>query len=191
MIIAGSCWAMHSLLARASKLSRSVPETQLLYQVSVSVPFILVVVMLKGDLLREPIMLIWGIFTFKMLVVVAIGFLSWFWLLTLYAVRELTVFTFLAPAFGVLSGWLILNEEFTLALFLALLLVAAGILLVNFKSRGFPARPKRGARGMTQWALQYKTDPVRITRSRVMRLRLKSCLLKRSTGLVSSGEAHG
>ena len=137
-IVAGSFWALVSLLARASKMSRSVPEMQLLYQLGVSAPIILGVAMLNGDLLREPTALIWGIFSFQVLVVVAIGFLSWFWLLTIYPAADMAVFTFLAPVFGVASGWLVLHEELTLALFVALFMVVAGIVLVNKKPRSSP-----------------------------------------------------
>jgi len=130
-IVAGSCWALISLLARVSKMSRSVPEMQLLYQLGVSAPIILSVALIKGDLLREPDIAIWGILVFQALVVVAIGFLSWFWLLSVYPAAEMAVFTFLAPIFGVLFGWLILNEELSPSLFIALILIALGIYLVN------------------------------------------------------------
>jgi len=134
-IVAGICWAAISLLARVSKMSRSVPEMQLLYQLGVSAPIILTIALLKGDLLREPDAIIWGILLFQALVVVAIGFLSWFWLLTIYPAAEMAVFTFLAPVFGVLCGWLILSEDVNRNLLAALCLIAVGIYLVNRRVR--------------------------------------------------------
>ncbi len=132
-------WAAIVLLTRATRLRNSQPEMQLLYQLAVSAPILMAVAFYNGELLRQPDTLIWAVFAFQVLVVVAAGFLTWFWLLSIYPAGEVAVYAFLAPVFGVLSGWLILNESISWKLALALLLVASGIVLVNRKpatSRG-------------------------------------------------------
>ncbi|MBU0462989.1 MAG: DMT family transporter [Proteobacteria bacterium] len=56
---------------------------------------------------------------------------SWFWLISNYAVSRLASFTFLTPIFGVIAGAVFLNEQITLYLICALVLVGTGIYLVN------------------------------------------------------------
>lgn len=135
LCLAGSFfWAAIALLARASKFSRARPEMQLLYQLGVSAPILLLASFWFGDLLREPDPLIWFIFSFQVLVVVAIGFLAWFWVLSIYPASDMAVFSFLAPVFGVFFGWLILDEIVGWNILLALILVSVGIALVNMPS---------------------------------------------------------
>lgn len=136
LCLAGSfLWAAIALLARASKLSRARPEMQLLYQLGVSAPILLVASFWFGDLLRQPDPLIWFIFGFQVLVVVAIGFLAWFWVLSVYPAADMAVFSFLAPVFGVFFGWLILDEIVGWNILLALVLVSVGIAMVNIPSK--------------------------------------------------------
>lgn len=130
-LVAATLWAAIALISRATTLSGSSPEMQLLYQLGVSAPLLIAVAVLKGDVVREPTLLIWGIFTFQVLVVVAVGFLTWFWILSIYPAADMAVYSFLAPVFGVFFGWLILNEQVGWHVLLALLLVALGIVLVN------------------------------------------------------------
>ena len=63
--------------------------------------------------------------------VVCIGFLTWFWLLSVYPASRMASFGFLAPLFGVFFGWLILDEHLSLLTMVALVLVGTGIVLVN------------------------------------------------------------
>jgi drug/metabolite transporter (DMT)-like permease len=137
MCIAGAMfWAGIALVARATRLSNSEPEMQLIYQLAVSAPVLLLVAPLFGDVIREVTPTIIGIFTFQFLVIVAFGFVIWFWMLRIYPASDMTSFGFLAPLFGVLGGWLILDEEITPSIIAALILVGTGIVLVSW-------RPKR------------------------------------------------
>ena len=60
-----------------------------------------------------------------------ITYLTWFWLIRNYPASRLASFTFLTPIFGVVAGGILLNEPVTSVLLLALVLVGAGIYLVN------------------------------------------------------------
>lgn len=132
MCLVGSAfWAGIALLARTTPLSRSSPEMQLLYQLFVSSIVLLAVAPLFGDLIRNVTPVIIGIFTMQVLLVVCIGFLTWFWVLSIYPASDMASFSFLAPVFGVLMGWLILDEPLTSNLIVALLMVGVGIVLVN------------------------------------------------------------
>jgi len=133
--MAGSVlWAAIALLARTTSLSKSSPEMQLLYQLGVSAPLLLLGAFFIGETWREPTAFILGIFAFQVLVVVSIGFLAWFWVLSIYPASDMATFSFLAPVFGVAFGWLILGESIGLNILLALAMVAAGIVLVNSKA---------------------------------------------------------
>ncbi|MBB5516912.1 drug/metabolite transporter (DMT)-like permease [Rubricella aquisinus] len=136
---AAACWAAIALLARTTKLSRACPEMQLLYQLAVSAPIMLVLAPLFGPLIREMTGTIAALFAFQVLVVVAFGFVTWFWVLSIYPASDMASFSFLAPVFGVIFAWAILNEPITADILIALALVGTGIYCVNRRRK---ARPK-------------------------------------------------
>ncbi len=65
--------------------------------------------------------------------VVALGvtFPFWFMLIQRFSATRVSAFTFLTPLFGVAAGCLLLREPFTLAFGAAVVLVIAGLVLVN------------------------------------------------------------
>ncbi|MEM7668500.1 MAG: DMT family transporter [Pseudomonadota bacterium] len=130
-LVAAMTWAALALIMRLSRLNRSCPEMQLLYQLGVSAVVLVALAPLFGDLIREMSPAIGAIFAFQVLVVVSVGFLGWFWVLSVYPAPQMASFSFLAPVFGVICGWLILDEQVTSAVIAALVLVAIGIYLVN------------------------------------------------------------
>ena len=132
-LAASFLWAAIALLARTTKLSRSSPEMQLLYQLAVSAPLLILGALWIGETWREPTAFVLGIFAFQVLVVVSVGFLAWFWVLSVYPASDMAVYSFLAPVFGVLFGWLILGEGLGINVLIALVLVSVGIALVNLK----------------------------------------------------------
>ena len=136
MCLAGAVmWAGIALIARLTKLKESSAEMQLIYQLLVSAPIILLASLFFGPLIRE--LEIWhlAIFAFQIVVVVSFGFAFWFWLLSIYPASDMASFGFLAPVFGVILGWLILDEPVSFALVAALALVAIGITLVARKPK--------------------------------------------------------
>lgn len=132
-------WAGIALTARTTALSKSAPEMQLLYQLAVSAPIMLAAAWLIGETVREPTATHYAIFAFQVLVVVSVGFLTWFWVLSIYPASDMASFSFLAPVFGVFFGWVIFGEPLTWTVLAALTLVAIGIVLVNRKPRAQPA----------------------------------------------------
>ncbi len=68
---------------------------------------------------------------YQTVIVAFISYLAWFWLIHRYPVSQLAAFTFFAPLFGVLLSALMLDEVITAYLVIGLVLVAAGIYLVN------------------------------------------------------------
>ena len=130
-LVASMCWAGILLMVRVSRLRAVPPETQLFWQVAVSAPILLALAALAGTPLRDPDWTTWAGLGFQIVGVVTLGFAMWFWLLTVYPASSVAAFAFLAPIFGVASGWAFLGEEVRPSLLGALALVAAGLWLVN------------------------------------------------------------
>ena len=124
-------WAGIALLLRATPLITVKPEVQLLWQVAISAPILFLLAPFMGDLVRDlqPVHLA-GL-AFQIVCVSSLGYLFWFWLLTIYPAASVASFSFLSPVFSVLLGWLLLNEQVEISIMGALVLVAAGIYLIN------------------------------------------------------------
>eukprot|EP01031_Cornospumella_fuschlensis_P007065 gene7065-8769_t len=101
-------WAGTAFLARTTSLRVAGPEAQLFW---------------------VPEHWLWLIFQSS--VVVAGGFVAWLWLLSVYPTTTVASFSFLTPLFAILLGYMLYGEPLTLALAVAFLLVASGIILIN------------------------------------------------------------
>ena len=134
---AGALWAATTLVIKGSKLSSTAPEKVLLYQLAVSAVIMLPLLLVAGPVLRDVTVLATGALVFQAVFVVAFTYLVWFWLVRRYPASGLSSFAFLTPAFSVLMGGLILGEPLSMRLFLALAMIAIGIIIVN--------RPRRAA----------------------------------------------
>jgi drug/metabolite transporter (DMT)-like permease len=86
--------------------------------------------------LEPPVLLA---FAYQCVVVAFFSYLLWFWMIHRYPVTRLAAFTFLVPCFGVLMSGLALGEPLPAMLWGGLVLVAAGIFLVN-RPEPAPAR---------------------------------------------------
>ncbi|HSM42513.1 MAG TPA: DMT family transporter, partial [Afifellaceae bacterium] len=139
-LIAAMFWAGIALLASTTDLRKATPVMQLLYQLFVSSIILLPASLLFGDPVRQFTPALAGIFAFQVIAVICVGFLVWFWVLSVYPASDMASFGFLSPLFGVLFGWLILDEPVSPTLIAALVLVSIGIVMINRK-------PKRDAGG--------------------------------------------
>ena len=125
------CWAAIALCVKATRLSSVPPAQQLMFQVLISTPILLGAALISGDLVREPEFIHYAGMAFQIIAVASLGFLVWFWLLTIYPASSVASFSFLSPVFAVILGWLLLNEEVGAQVWLALGLVSGGIYLIN------------------------------------------------------------
>lgn len=132
---AAFCWTGIALFTRVSAVSRLDPAMQLFWQVSVSAVILLAVAPLFGPLLRDPQPIHFWTLGFQAVIVLTAGFAFWLWLLKIYPAGPVASFGFLSPVFGVLSGWLFLDEPVGVTIVGALMLVAAGIWLINAPER--------------------------------------------------------
>ena len=133
MLVGGAAaWAATTLTIKASALNRVSAEKTLLYQLVVSAPLLgLGAIVSSERITAMPSAVALGAFAYQTIYVVSITFTIWFALVVRYSAARLSVFTFLAPLFGVAAGHLVLGEPLTPAFAVAVALVAAGLLLVN------------------------------------------------------------
>lgn len=130
-LAAATGWAGIAILARTTKLSQATPEMQLLYQLVVSAPVLIVAASFAGPFIREMTPQLWAVFAFQVVAVASLGFMAWFAILKRYPASDMASFAFLTPAFGVTFGALFLGETLGWNVIAALALIGAGIWLVN------------------------------------------------------------
>lgn len=137
-LVAAFCWAAIVICVRATPLSTVPPAQQLMFQVLVSAPILLVLAPLFGPLLREVAPIHLAGLLFQIIAIASLGFLVWFWLMTIYPASSVASFSFLSPVFSVILGWVLLSEHVAPSVWGALVLVASGIYLINRKPRVHP-----------------------------------------------------
>jgi len=130
-LVGAFCWGSIALLVRTTPLQHTSPEMNLLYQLAVSAVLVIPLAMLLGDTIREPTAALVGIFAFQVIVIVAIGFVVWFWILSIYPVARMASFSLLTPLFGIFFGWWIFDDALPPSFLAALVLVGIGLVLVN------------------------------------------------------------
>ena len=132
MVGAALFWAATTLIIKASPLTRVSAEKVMLYQLVVSAPIMAATALVVGERLTHmPSALALGSLAYQTVWVVSVTFVVWFALIARYSASRLSAFTFLTPLFGVAAGHLVLNEPLTPAFAAAVVLVAAGLVLVN------------------------------------------------------------
>jgi drug/metabolite transporter (DMT)-like permease len=131
-VIAAFFWAATIVLIRATRLARTSATKTLFYQLAVSALALPIVSLVMGEpgVMRVTALAV-AVLAYQGIIVAFASYLVWFWLLTKYYAARLSVFTFLTPLFGVLSGVVFLSERISTAFVAAAVLVALGIVLVN------------------------------------------------------------
>ena len=131
-LAAGMFWGLTTISIRATSLARVGAEKMLFYQVAVSCVALPLLSLGLGETWT------WHFSAFaitSLAVQTLIGafasYLAWMWMLGHYPATRLSVFVFLTPIFALVFGALWLKESVTVSLLVALVLVAAGIVLVN------------------------------------------------------------
>ena len=141
MLMAGGVlWAATTLIVKASRLLQAPAEKTLSYQLAVSVPILALGAWIFGDTVTGwPRVVPLISLAYQSFWVVGTTFLIWIALIKSYSASRLSAFTFMTPLFGVIGGYVILNDPISPAFIAAALLVIAGLILVNRP----PARPNQ------------------------------------------------
>lgn len=134
-VIAALLWGATTVVIRTTRLSSASATKTLFYQLTVSAATLPFISMLLG----EPGVMAWSAVAvaslfYQSAIVSFASYLTWFWLLRRYLAARLSVFTFLTPLFGVITGVLVLSEPLRPIFLGAVALVGAGIYLVNRSS---------------------------------------------------------
>ncbi len=125
-------WAATTLAVKASALGRSSAEKILLYQLAISAVLLPPLSLAMGEPgVFAPSPQLWANLFFQAVIVAGASYLGWFWLIRHYPATRLSSFSFLTPVMGVLASIILLDEPLTLSIFVALLLVGAGIWIAN------------------------------------------------------------
>lgn len=125
-------WGATTVLIKAGPLARIKPSKTLLYQLAVSAVILPAASRVKGEsdiVLLTPLII--GSILYQTIWVAFVTYLTWFWLVRRYPPSRLASFTFLTPLMGVLAGAVLLNEPISPMLLVSLVLVGAGVYLVN------------------------------------------------------------
>ncbi|MFY7857474.1 MAG: DMT family transporter [Rubrivivax sp.] len=141
-LLAAVLWAGTTVVVRATRLSRALPEKTLLYQLGVSAVILGSGSVMMGESWSPATVsaLSWASLAFQTVVVTFASYLMWFWLVRHYPATQVSAFTLLAPLFGLAAGVLLLQEPLTPRLVVAAVAVSVGLLLVN-RPRRPAARP--------------------------------------------------
>ena len=128
-------WTGIALVVRLTPVQRVSPEMQLFWQLAVSAVLLMLAAPLFGPFLRDPDLSHLLGLAYQIIAVASFGFLFWFFLMKLYPASGVASFSFLTPVLAVGFGWLILGEEIGPGVVIGLVLVAAGIVLINRRPR--------------------------------------------------------
>jgi len=125
-------WGGTIIIVKASPLARIAASKTLLYQLAVSA----VLLPAASWILNEPgIIKITELTVLSLLYqgiwIASITYLVWYWLILRHSAPKLSSFTFLTPIFGVVAGWILLEESLSSQLLTSMMFVACGIYLVN------------------------------------------------------------
>jgi drug/metabolite transporter (DMT)-like permease len=138
-LAAGALWGSTTLVIRASRLATVSAEKTLFYQVAVTALVAPLLSLALGETWSlDYSAFAWGSLAAQTAIGAFASYLAWMWLLRHYPATQMSSFTFLTPVFALVFGVLLLHEQLTAQLALALVGVAAGIVLVNRKPA--PAR---------------------------------------------------
>ena len=129
--LASLCWATIAIMLKTTRLSNATPETQLLYQLVVSGIILLPLSMQLNDYVRNIDLDLILIFSFQVIVIMCMGFIGWLWIMSRYSASSTSSFAFLTPIFGVLFGWLIMDDPINEQIYLSLFFTCLGIYLIN------------------------------------------------------------
>lgn len=137
-LLAAMCWAGIALLARGAPVSKTRPEMQLFWQLAISAPLLLILSLWFGPFIRDFEIYHLGLLIFQIVCIASLGFLFWFWLLSVYPASSVASFSFLTPILGVILGWALLREDLGASIIISLTLVCLGLILINRPAKDRP-----------------------------------------------------
>ena len=134
IVVAAVAWGLTTVVVRISTLAFIDPARTIFYQLFFSGIFLSIYCWITGENVPKSLSnMAIGSLLLQTVVVAAISYLIWFWLLRNYLVSKVSSFGFLTPIFGLIFSILFMGDPLTLRVLIALGGVALGIFLVNRK----------------------------------------------------------
>jgi drug/metabolite transporter (DMT)-like permease len=132
-LAAGALWGATTIYIKRFLARKTQPLQTLFYQVFFSAPLLFALsLFMESPLVTGVSSAGLAALFYQCIIVAFLSYLVWFELIHRYPVSLLHAFSFFTPVFGVfLSGILILGEPLHLNLLMSLVLVSAGMVLVN------------------------------------------------------------
>lgn len=130
-LFAGIFWGATIIVIKATRLTRIAAERTLLYQIGAAVALLPIGYAIGEPGIFAPTPLVWGALVFQAVGIAFISYVAWFWLVARHKASAFAPFLFLTPVFATIAGALVLDEPVTAALVGALVLIGAGIWVVN------------------------------------------------------------
>ncbi len=130
---AAAAWGTTSVVVKGSPaMMRASPEKVLAYQLFGALPFLVVGAVVAGQAtVPDASPLAWSSLAYQGVIIAFASYLSWYWLVARYPATRLAAFSFLTPIFGIGAAGLLLGDALTPNVLVGLVLVSAGLRLVN------------------------------------------------------------
>jgi drug/metabolite transporter (DMT)-like permease len=132
LIAGGVFWAATTLIIKGTSLARVAAEKTTIYQLAMSALLLGIGAVAMGErVAATPGAVALGSLAYQTVWVLAITFTVWFALVVKYSASRLAALSFLTPLFGVAAGHFIMGDPLTPTFAVAVVLVVAGLVLVN------------------------------------------------------------
>ena len=142
-VCAGAAWGFTTVAVRTSRLSEAPATQTLFYQLAGAFLLLLPLSLLVGQSSMTFSTGAVASLVFQTLIVSVASYLIWFWMLRRYLAARLGVLAFMSPLFGVLMGYLWLEEQTSIGFLLGASLTIVGLLVVNLGKAAAQTRDER------------------------------------------------
>jgi len=128
-------WAFSNIAVKKMVATRDPVVLTAVQMTLGAIPLVAAGRLIEGPLMAGADATAWLMLGYLAVFATWVPFLSWFKALSFGEVGKVSVFAFLLPVYGVVSGWLLLGEKMSVWIALGMVMVALGIVLVNLNAR--------------------------------------------------------
>ena len=132
--LAALAWSLTTVIVRCTSLSKMPAKQVVFYQLIVGFVLLAMASTLTQQWHFNSTPMVWVNLTFQSVIVSFLAFLVWFWLLGRYQASQIGVLSFMTPLFGVVFGYLLLEEHLDKQFLIGSMFILLGIFAVNSSS---------------------------------------------------------